>query len=113
MAKRHNKAQSDDDFLSDLVLWQNNPEHADRVSELAKQGNRDAQYALGLIYAEGRGRKQDEIEAYYWLSRAIQQGDEDAQLLRDIVQQQMTLEQIHQADIRAAKNIIHMSDQNA
>lgn len=105
MTRRKRDAHTDDDFLADLVLWQNNPEHAAKVAKLAHQGNKNAQYALGLMYAEGRGLKQDESESYYWLSHAIEQGDQDAKLLRDIVQQSMTLEQIKLADIRIAKTL--------
>ena len=105
MSRRQRNSHTDDDFLADLVLWQNNPVHAAKVSELAHQGSKNAQYALGLMYAEGRGLKQDEIESYYWLTRAIDQGDQDAKLLRDILQQSMTLEQIKFADIRIVKTV--------
>jgi TPR repeat protein len=76
-------------FLSDLTLWRNDPIHAERVRKEAEAGNIDAQYALGLMYAEGRGLKQDEIQAYLWLSRAVQQGDQDAVTLRYVLLSQM------------------------
>ena len=75
-------AKQQEDFLSKLVLWNNDPEHTELVREKAEDGNVDAQYALGLMYAEGRGIKQDEIQAYIWLSRAVEQGDQDAASLR-------------------------------
>ena len=98
MNRRRQNAPSEPDFLSGLVLWQNNPEHVAMIAEHALQGNRDAQYALGLCYAEGRGIEEDHIEAYYWLSLAIEQGDRDAELLRQVLQQSMSLQQINAAD---------------
>jgi TPR repeat protein len=83
-----------EDFLSKLVLWNNDPEHAEQVREKAEAGNVDAQYALGLMYAEGRGIKQDEIQAYIWLSRAVEQGDQDAATLRYVLLSQMEPGQI-------------------
>jgi TPR repeat protein len=53
-----------------------------------------AQYALGLMYAEGRGLKQDEIQAYVWLSRAAEQGDQDAVTLLYVLLSQMDAGQI-------------------
>ena len=83
-----------DDFLSKLALWNNDPEHAEEVREKAEAGHVDAQYALGLMYAEGRGLKQDEIQAYVWLSRAVEQGDQDAATLRYVLLSQMEPGQI-------------------
>jgi TPR repeat protein len=53
----------------------------------------DAFYALGLIYAEGRGVPIDLAQSHYWLSLAVDQGDKDADLLRNIVGSQMTDEE--------------------
>ena len=83
-----------EDFLSKLVLWKNDPEHVEQVREKAEAGNVDAQYALGLMYAEGRGIKQDDIQAYVWLSRAVDQGDQDAATLRYVLLSQMEPRQI-------------------
>lgn len=98
MRKIRKNTESDTNFLADLALWRNDPDKAREIIEYAKAGNPDAQYALGLLYAEGRGIEQDESKAYYWLSQAIDQGDEDAKILREVVQQQMTLEQINVID---------------
>ena len=87
-------ARKDHDFLQELILWRNDPEHAERVREQAESGNVHAQYALGLMYAEGRGVKQDEVQAYAWLSRAAEQGDEDAVTLRYVLLSQMDAGQI-------------------
>jgi TPR repeat protein len=87
-------ARQDDDFLSELILWRNDPQHAERVREQAESGNVHAQYALGLMYAEGRGVKQDEVQAYVWLSHAAGQGDQDAVTLRYVLLSQMDAGQI-------------------
>jgi len=86
--------KQENNFLADLVLWRNDPTHAELVREKAEAGNVHAQYALGLMYAEGRGLKQDEVQAYIWLSRAAQQGDVDAVTLRYVVLSQMDAGQI-------------------
>lgn len=91
-----------EDFLSPLILWRNDPAHAERVRVQAEAGNPHAQYAMGLIYAEGRGVACDFTEAYLWLSRAAAQGDADAVTLRYSVQNQLTLEEIAAADARLA-----------
>jgi TPR repeat protein len=87
-------ARREDDFLSELILWRNNPALAEQVREKAEAGNVHAQYALGLMYAEGRGVKQDETQAYVWLSRAAAQGDQDAVTLRYVLLSQLNAGQI-------------------
>ena len=83
--------------MSALRLLRNDPEAAAEMLRAAEQGDVDAQYGMGLIYAEGRGFEQDEVRAYYWLSRAIDQGDTDARLLLQVVAFSMTADQIDQA----------------
>lgn len=46
---------------------------------LAKKGDANAQFNLGLLYRNGRGVKQDDREALIWFSRAAEQGMLDAQ----------------------------------
>lgn len=84
--------------LSDLTLLRNDPEAAEEFLHAARKGDVDAQYGLGLIYAEGRGVEQDEARSFYWLTRAIEQGDEDAAVLRRVVAASMTAEQFAQAE---------------
>ena len=83
--------------LSFLRLLRNDPAAAAEMLVAAEQGDVDAQYAMGLIYAEGRGFEQDEAKAHYWLSRAVEQGDADAKLLLQIVAFSMTETQFEQA----------------
>jgi len=93
----------DNSYLKDLVLLRNDPGTASVVRAAALRGEVDAQYALGLIYAEGRGVAEDLAEAHYWLTLAIEQGDRDADLLRNVVGSRMTDEEFTLAKrLRAA-----------
>lgn len=65
--------------LSGLNLLRNDPDKAAELIAQAERGDMDAQYAAGLIYAEGRGVAIDLVQAYYWLTSAIAQGDSDAE----------------------------------
>ncbi len=86
------------DFLTELTLLRNDPELIDKVRPQAEIGNPHAQYAMGLIYAEGRGVKVNKRLAYIWLSRAIAQGDLDASLLRDMLLNDMSAQEVEQAE---------------
>ena len=46
---------------------------------LAEQGNAEAQYNLGVMYAEGKGVPQDDRAAVQWWRKAAAQGDAEAQ----------------------------------
>ena len=45
----------------------------------AEQGYADAQFSLGVMYANGRGAPQDDKTAVKWYTLAAEQGDADAQ----------------------------------
>ena len=75
--------------LRGLNLLRNDPEAAARLIAEAESGDMDAQYAAGLVYAEGRGVDPDLVQAYFWLTRAVEQGDADAEKLRRYVAAQM------------------------
>lgn len=92
----------DNDFLKDIVLLRNDPELVETIREQALQGNSHAQYALGLLYAEGRGVAEDLVEAWAWLTLAVMRGDKDAEQLRYVVAGQMQQEQFDEAERRAA-----------
>lgn len=83
--------------LSVLSLLRNDPEVAAEMLSAAETGDVDAQYGMGLIYAEGRGVAVDLVKSYYWLSRAIKQGDRDATTLLQVVAVSMSQEQVDQA----------------
>jgi hypothetical protein len=48
-------------------------------SELARQGNPEAQYSLGELYEQGRGVAKDEAKAAEWFAAAAEQGHMRAQ----------------------------------
>jgi TPR repeat protein len=81
---------SDKSWLKDLILLRNDPSKVPGIRERAGRGDMDAQYAMGLVYAEGRGVEVDLAQAHYWLSLAVDQGDRDAELLRNVVGCRMT-----------------------
>ena len=63
----------------------------------AEQGNRDAQFTLGLSYAMGRGVPQDYVLAHMWFNLLAAQGGEEGRVLRDNMANDMTREQIAEA----------------
>lgn len=91
---------TDKSYLKDLILLRNDPSKVPLIRDLALKGEMDAQYAMGLIYAEGRGVEIDLAQSHYWLSLAVEQGDRDAALLRNIVGSRMT-----DAEYAAAKRL--------
>lgn len=46
---------------------------------LAKRGNADAQFYVGLIYANGQGVTKDDKQAVKWFAKAAEQGHSEAQ----------------------------------
>lgn len=69
--------------------------------KLAAQGDADAQYMLGYMYAVGRGVIQDYIEAHKWFNLAASRGNSDALKARTSVERKMTPEQISKAQQKA------------
>jgi TPR repeat protein len=104
---------SNNSYLKHLILLRNDPSKVPPVREAAARGEVDAQYALGLIYAEGRGVPEDLAQAHYWLTLAIEQGDRDADLLRNIVGSRMSDEELAAAKrLRAAGALSLVGDQS-
>ena len=85
--------------LASLTLLRNAPVVADEFLQASTQGDVDAQYGMGLIYAEGRDVEQDKARSFYWLTRAIEQGDNGAAVLRKVVATGMTGEQFARAEL--------------
>ncbi len=56
----------------------------------AEQGNAEAQYNLGLLYLEGQGVKQDNVEAYAWIRTAAAQGKRGTLEIRQTLLREMT-----------------------
>ena len=48
---------------------------------LAEQGQKNAQYNLGVMYDNGQGVKQDYFEAMKWYRKAAEQGNAKAQFI--------------------------------
>lgn len=89
-------------LLREMVLWRSDPSLAPRLRAEALRGSADAQYALGLVYAEGRGVEEDMVESWAWLTLAVMQGDADAETLRYVVAERMSSLQCERAERRAA-----------
>ena len=60
-------------------------ESLEKTLQAAKEGNDEAQYRLGSMYARGTGVKKDMGEAYKWYRRAAGQGHEKARDAMDFV----------------------------
>ena len=63
----------------------------------AEQGTAAAQLALGELYAEGLGIKQDAVQAYKWFKLAEMAGEERAATKLKAAETGMTPEQIEKA----------------
>ena len=64
---------------------------AERIwRRLAEAGSPPAQFALGALLYEGRTGPVDRVEAYEWLTRAVERGHEPASRLREQVRDEMT-----------------------
>ncbi len=64
---------------------------------LANEGNPEAQYILGSMYAQGKGVLQDYAQAHAWFNLAASQGHDKASLYRDEIAQKMTPNQVARA----------------
>jgi len=53
-----------------------------------------AQYTLSLMYREGQGVPQDDVQAHMWASLAAEQGNENARRARDRLAARMTRAQV-------------------
>lgn len=84
-------------YLYGAGLPQDYAEAAHWVRLAAEQGDADAQFVLGTLYDNGDGVEEDNVLAYMWHNLAVAQGNESAQEGKDIVEQQMTGEQIAEA----------------
>ncbi len=67
------------------------------LTKAAQQGNVDAQHNLGLMYEIGIGAPQDFVLACKWFILAAVQGNEEAMEAKDKIQDDMTLDQIAEA----------------
>ncbi len=65
---------------------------------LAEQGDAQAQFNLGHMYANGEGVSLDYVQAHLWWSLAASQRLERASKARELVAAKMTSEQIAEAE---------------
>jgi hypothetical protein len=63
----------------------------------AEQGDVEAQWNLADMYENGEGIPEDHVLAYMWWNLVAARGVEEAQDRKDIIEQQMTREQIAEA----------------
>ena len=68
-----------------------------QFNELAAQGDANAQYNLGMMYAFGQGVIQDNVYAHMWWNLAATSGDTDAASYRDFLAKDMTPAEISKA----------------
>jgi TPR repeat protein len=73
------------------------------VRETAEQGYIPAQRKLGLIYADGKGVPEDDIEAYAWYSVAAVNGNEKAKEELSKARAKLTTEQLAEGQKRASE----------
>ncbi len=62
-------AYQEKDYLKAIQVWR----------PLAQAGDREAQYRVGVMYAEGKGVAPNDAEAALWFERAAEQGEPMAQ----------------------------------
>ena len=67
----------------------------------AEQGVPDAQFNLGIMYADGEGVPQDNATAYMWLNLATASGYEDVQGLGEKVARRLSQADQSEAQRRA------------
>ena len=68
----------------------------------AAQGDAEAQFYLGMQYANGTGVLQDRVEAHKWFNLAGAHGEEKGRYGREMVEKLMTPEELTEARRRAS-----------
>ena len=76
----------------------NDAERLALLRKAADQGNAKAQFALGEMYAAGRGVPQNNFQAYIWFSRAARAGNADAKARVETVKATLQPAEVQQAD---------------
>ncbi len=69
---------------------------------LAEQGDADARYIIGVMYANGHGVAQDYVQACMWLKLAAKNDHEDAKYDLAVTEGKLTKDQIAEAERLAA-----------
>ena len=76
----------------------NDAERLALLRKAADQGNAKAQFALGEMYAAGRGVPQNNFQAYVWFSRAARAGNAEAKPRVEQVKAALQPAEVKQAD---------------
>ncbi|MEZ5529938.1 MAG: hypothetical protein R3E57_08415 [Porticoccaceae bacterium] len=77
----------------------------DQTLELAQQGDTQAQSELGMMYAKGKGTKQNNVSAFIWMSAAKASGNQEAEHNLQALRKRMSLKEIIDGQAKAAKCI--------
>jgi hypothetical protein len=71
---------------------------ADWIRKAAGQGFGPAQYEMGMLCEKGSGgAEQSDIQAYKWYCLALEEGEIEAEALRDDLGEEMSAEELTQA----------------
>jgi TPR repeat protein len=84
-------------------VTQDYAEAADWYRKAAEQGNALAQTNLGFMYENGSGVLQDAVVAHMWYNIGGANGIERGLDNRDLIEEQMTREQIAEAQVLAQR----------
>ena len=80
--------------LGQLFQEQGGAEKAlDWYSQAAVQGSKQASFELGKLYADSQLSVYNSSQAYFWLSRAVSNGYSEAQKLRGLVENKLSIEE--------------------
>ena len=66
------------------------------IEPLAKKGDAEAQYNLGLIYVNGQGVTQDYVQAHKWINITNENGHVNAKKFKERLEIRMTPKQIEE-----------------
>jgi TPR repeat protein len=84
-------------YQKGICIQQDTPEALKWYRMAAEQGVMEAQYNLGIMYFSGDGIPKDVIQAYAWIDVSVMGGDERAKNSRDLIESEMSPEQIEEA----------------
>ncbi|WP_140413832.1 sel1 repeat family protein [Bathymodiolus platifrons methanotrophic gill symbiont] len=76
------------------------PQDPDFITDLrikAEEGSAKAQYNLGVMYTEGEGVIKDYKQAYMYANISSYNGSKEAIKLRELIEKELTAEQINEA----------------
>lgn len=84
-------------FLQGQGVRQNYQEAEGWFRKAADQGDPQGQHLLGMMYRDGLGREQDDVEAYKWFTLSATQGHIDAVRERKTLTSEMDAADIAEA----------------